>query len=130
MGHFCVKMINECTYTYDSKTHEILFFYFCLAGIDYTTSNKVQGMKTFHGWSLHDTKQQKANPYQQVKLELILNCLSSRHKIKRFLVTTESCTLFNKLNIGLQSHYLSFYHDFIEKGRYQTCRKILNSIIA
>lgn len=35
-------------------------------GIDYTTSNKVQGMKTFNGWSLHDTRQQKANPYQQV----------------------------------------------------------------
>lgn len=35
-------------------------------GIDYTTSNKVQGMRTFHGNSLHDTTKPKANPYQQI----------------------------------------------------------------
>ncbi|XP_052765223.1 copine family protein 1-like isoform X2 [Mya arenaria] len=35
-------------------------------GIDYTLSNKIQGEKTFHGLSLHDTTSQKNNPYQEV----------------------------------------------------------------
>ncbi|KAH3740016.1 copine family protein 1-like isoform X1 [Dreissena polymorpha] len=35
-------------------------------GIDYTLSNKVSGMNTFHGLSLHDTTSKKTNPYQEV----------------------------------------------------------------
>lgn len=34
-------------------------------GIDYTLSNKVQGKRTYDGFSLHDVTQPKANPYQQ-----------------------------------------------------------------
>ena len=62
-SHDVAHLANTCMNT---CCIYVTISYFCLTGIDYTTSNKVQGMKTFHGWSLHDTKQQKANPYQQV----------------------------------------------------------------
>ena len=43
---------------------------FCVSGIDYTLSNKIQGKMTYGGFSLHDVCQPKANPYQQVSKHL------------------------------------------------------------
>ena len=70
--HVCNGLLLSTSYKWLLRVDQAFYeSYTCdifIIGIDYTTSNKVQGMRTFHGNSLHDTTKPKANPYQQVSL--------------------------------------------------------------